>query len=419
MRLPWQLTHLKKMVRKAVCITFPGLVFFTFHAILRLELYSGYYILHKERNCMLKVKFFIPMLFSVLVMFGCTGVPSGTQGDSNEEAKDSYDILVFGDTHFDSPDVRTNTEKLSGGRKKEMQRNFEVWQERMSAMLKAAGERSKHNIAFAVQLGDLIQGDCGSKKLQTKSYQEALQHFTDELKVPFYCVKGNHDIRGHGAANAYKDYMLPWLQKSFGQETWHNTANHYLKYGNDLFIFFDSLQQDSLFVKEVLDKYPDVRHVFFLTHLPLLPCSFSQPDWIVFGNAKMAEKRRQLLQMLAEKDTIVLAAHIHRTALFQYEFPKGKIVQQTFFSMPEKSVPESIDTLFEPDGGKFFSDSYCKSSVIKKSNAIIPDFKEFCRNFTIYKGVAGFYVLHVSEKSITVDFYIGDYSKPVKTIRLR
>ena len=92
---------------------------------------------------------------------------------------EKYSVLVFGDTHYDSQDVRVET-KLTRNKKLELARNLEIWKTNMPLLIKAAAEKGNASADFAVQLGDLTQGDCGARELQEKSFRNVLEIFQQE-----------------------------------------------------------------------------------------------------------------------------------------------------------------------------------------------------------------------------------------------
>lgn len=332
----------------------------------------------------------------------------------------AYDVLVLGDTHYDSPGVRREADKLSEARRKELNRNLERWRENVPAVLKAAGARSARDVAFAVQLGDLIQGDCGSEELQAKAFREALDAVNRDLKVTLYPVKGNHDIRGAGAQAAYDRVMLPYLDKAVGAGSAVPGGAHYVKrFDKDLFIFFDSMRPDIDFVEEALKRNPDARYVFFLTHLPVIPCAGGSPDWIVFGRPDRSEERRKLLSLLAGRNAVVLCAHIHRTTLFRYRSPEGTITQLSSFSLPA-NLSEKFAETYEPDGSKFFKSKAVSNAMRKKEvRNVLSDFKEELVSFGEYRPGAGFNILSADDGGVTVQLYFGACTKPVKVLKLR
>ncbi|MBP5638173.1 MAG: metallophosphoesterase [Victivallales bacterium] len=284
------------------------------------------------------MKRFVSVLLAV-VLVACSCF-----ADAEKTNETSYSVLVFGDVHFDSMEFRNNLDGLKEYQKKELKRNLAKWEPEERAaipnMLKDAGKISA-GMAFGVQLGDISQGDCGSAELQKKAFATVLGKLAfarpeKNTEWQLFAVKGNHDIRGEGAKGAYDAVMLPYLEKQFREKCpVAGRADFALKQGPDLYIFFDSIgagEEDLRFVETTLAKHGDARHVFFLTHLPVIPASQGGSFWIVFE--RKTPLRRRLLDLLAARKAIVLAAHIHNTTLTTYRSKAGTITQFTSFSMP-------------------------------------------------------------------------------------
>ncbi len=280
----------------------------------------------------------------VSVLFAVVLAACACFADAEKKNETSYSVLVFGDVHFDSMEFRNNLDGLKNYQQNELKRNLAKWEPEESAaipnMLKDAGKISAGTV-FGVQLGDISQGDCGSAELQKKAFSAVLEKLAlarpaSNAEWQFFAVKGNHDIRGAGAQDAYNAVMLPYLEKQFREKCpVEGRADFALKHGPDLYIFFDSIgagEKDLQFVEAALSKHSDARYVFFLTHLPVIPASRGSAFWIVFE--RKTPLRRRLLDLLASRNAIVLAAHIHNTTLNTYRSKAGTITQFSSFSMP-------------------------------------------------------------------------------------
>ena len=62
------------------------------------------------------------------------------------------------------------------------------------------------------------------------------------LGVPFLVTKGNHDITGPGAAEAFNEVFLPWLGSRPARQL--RSANYVHRHGEDVFVFFDAYKPD-------------------------------------------------------------------------------------------------------------------------------------------------------------------------------
>ncbi len=247
----------------------------------------------------------------------------------------AYEVLLFSDTHYDALAVRDTTQKLLPHREKEMQRNFKVWQETMPRLLATAGNHVRqHTPSFALHLGDLIQGDCGNRELHESSFKNILRLFNQNLSCPLYFVKGNHDIRGAGAQEAWDAVMRPHLNEILqGDTAPAKPACHALRYQDDLYIFFDAIKPDVKFLTQTLEKHRQIRHLFFLTHYPLLPCTPTSFGGLSLYATAGPDKLKRITALLAQRNATVLCGHIHRTTYTTYRSDLGAIRQFSSFSI--------------------------------------------------------------------------------------
>lgn len=325
-------------------------------------------------------------------------------------AGEKYSVLVFGDTHYDSMDVRLDTKNLKSSHRKELKRNLKNWKENVPLVIKRSAEKCNGSADFAVQLGDLTQGDCGSQELQEKSFRDVLAIFQKDLKMPFHVIKGNHDVRGKGARKAFNNVILPYMSKMLKTETQKNGTAHFaVMHKGDLYIYFDCMIPTVNFVYETFKKYPESRYTFFLTHIPVLPCSTLTPIWIVPGE----KQRAKFLAELAKRNTIVLTAHTHQPSYTRYKFDEGSIVQFVSYSLPSDLQREYEK--FEMD----FYDLKREKANVEQLEKLIPFFKPHYETFVRHRYSGGFNVLNVSDKGVTIDLYTGDMKKPINTVKLR
>ncbi len=334
----------------------------------------------------------------------------------------AYDVLLFGDVHYDTPEVRVAGQTLSQNLQKEFERNMAQWKANIPAMLDAAAAQVSRDTAFAIQLGDLIQGDCGSGELHRKSLEQALNQFNKRLKIPFYPVKGNHDVRGKGGKTAYNEIVLPYLSGALKlDKPLQNKANYAVKQEGDLYIFFDGMEPDVEFVKKELAANTDARQVFFLTHYPVLPCVRSRgADGVVFGRPNREQERLELRRILAERNAIVFSAHVHNTNLVRYKDEHGTITQFTCFSIVSSpNAPFAQERM--ADIGEFFNipDLEKIQKEQKDFAGVIDSYRGRYQEFTAYRPGAGFYILKSTELGVSIELYFGAAAKPAATVKLR
>ena len=359
----------------------------------------------------------------VSVLFAVALAACACFADAEKANETSYSVLVFGDVHFDSMEFRNNLDGLKEYQKKELKRNLAKWEPEETAaipnMLKDA-RRISAGTAFGVQLGDISQGDCGSAELQKKAFSAvlgklALARPEKNAEWQFFAVKGNHDIRGAGAQEAYKAVMLPYLETQFREKCpVAGRADFALKHGPDLYIFFDSIgaeERDLQFVEKALERHGDARHVFFLTHLPVIPASQGRAFWIVFE--RKTPLRRRLLDLLAARKAIVLAAHIHNTTLNTYSSKAGTITQFTSFSMPA-GWKDTVD-FTEKDYTAELKTTMDKAK--KNHDDEMADFNDSLGKCRLFSPGSSYNVMRVADAQVTIERHAASGGN-VQTIQL-
>ncbi|MBP5531546.1 MAG: metallophosphoesterase [Lentisphaeria bacterium] len=357
--------------------------------------------------------------FGILSALLClTVVSAGAK--PGEGASDSYKVLVMGDAHFDSGEFH-KAPPSTDGRKGERNRNLKMWRSKSPALFSAAGKRaSAEQAAFAVQLGDMVQGDCDDAKLQGEMIRSGFaaikKNFPD---IPLLIVKGNHDIRvvGRGKNNAAANaVLLPIISAELGRKVTKNSCYAFLR-GRDLFIAVDGFipaKEMTAFVKKTLDRHPDTRYVFFMTHLPLMPASTGAPLWLVPGWDDIAG-------MLEKRNTLILAAHTHAPSLATRKTARGKLTQLIVSSMG--------NTWSSKRSKGRFGDwaSYVKSADMNIPKAKNPEKSRKRWNawknsgdftFRHLFGNSGFAVLEIDDEKVVARYYTNSSAKPAVTLRL-
>ena len=355
-------------------------------------------------------------VLSALLSFAtAVAAPRPWEGDAK-----SYKVLVMGDAHFDGAEFH-KAPPQTDGRKSERGRNVKMWKAKSPALFAAAGKRAAaENAAFAVQLGDLVQGDCDNAKLQgrmiRKGFEAIKKNFPD---IPLLIVKGNHDIRvvgnsrNNAAANAA---LLPIISKELGRKVAKNSCYAFTR-GRDLFIAVDGFVPEKTieaFVKKTLAANPDTRYVFFMTHLPILPGSIRAPFWMVPGYAKIAA-------MLETRNTLILAAHTHAPSLSTRTTRRGKLTQLIVASLGSSWMPKRGKAKFR-DWASFASaveKEIPKAKKPEKMRKLWADWQNSGEmTFRSLFGNSGFVVLDIDDRRVTARYYINASDKPAVTLEL-
>ena len=331
----------------------------------------------------------------------------------------SYSVSLLGDTHFDSTDTKKyhaeyltdTTEARYKLHLKEHVRNADMWADRMPRLLKASAACVRPDTAFALQMGDLVQGDCANPAIHR-------QMLTDMLGIakrtygdlPFVTVVGNHDIRGTGALETY----------SVTETTFA------FRQGPDAYIVvdFNAPRPDVSLLKRLLAESADARYVFVVTHGPAIPSCAGR--WFLLGRPEYDEARREIRSLMAARNAIVLAGHTHCLEYYSCVFPEGRITQLVTNSVWTKEEAASITVLDEG------AEAYGRraTGTKKRHGRAVPEkdrgelvqladeYRPFVKDY-FFANAAGHCRLDVSDACVEVQFFGGDAQMPSRTFTLR
>lgn len=196
----------------------------------------------------------------------------------------------------------------------------------------AATQKSGAAVPFVLHIGDFVEGLCGTPALAQTQNEEALAFVREaKLGAPFLFCKGNHDITGPGAPEAYHSVFLPFLGEQ-RRQTAQNIrlpdpqAHFSFEHGEALFAFFDAYDDASLAWLETTFAATKARHIFVLIHPPVVPYG-ARATWHLYSKPREAARRERLLVLLGKHRAIVLGGHIHKYNLTARRTATGRFVQ--------------------------------------------------------------------------------------------
>ena len=372
---------------------------------------------------------FLNISFCSLAGLALSG--SLTPAEARKRRRDAqYSMVILGDTHFDAEPASVYhsfydepVEWLNRVQRAEFARNGEMWRERCPRMLKRAACLVDENTRMALQMGDLIQGDCGNPDVHRKMLEDVMNRFKAEFGgLPFVTVSGNHDIRGKGARAAYNEYMPKRMSQELSKEILKTTFG--FNVGDDAYLVLDFNRPDDAETEKLLSDSKGARHTFVISHGPLFPMDSDSCRWFYHGADKPedTQARRHFRSEFAKRKVICLCGHSHHTRLTEWKGDGGLITQLEMTSVwageangiykvhcddPQKYGLNRMNRKTMPDG-----------SPIKDESAL---FDEYRPGLTRYLDsiAAGSYKMRVSDKSVEVDFYPGDDTFCATTFKLR
>lgn len=279
-------------------------------------------------------------------------------------------------------------------------------------------ESSDGRIKMIVQGGDLTEGLCGSRELQETQFRDALKCVRNYLpKTTFIAAKGNHDITGPGAREAFNNVMLPWLSNECEKEI--DSASFFFMKGPDLFVFFDAYHNNNLdWLENTLSRNKH-RHVFVVMHPPAVPYN-ARSTWHLFSRAKEKEVRERFLNILGSNKVVLLTAHLHKYVVLKRRTSRGPFVQfsiNSVISSPEISVRDHLEGVKNYSGWLVELEPEFQPDTKEQRQKSLEDEKPYIAYFE-YADFPGYAIINVSDKGINADIYMGDSGKVWKNIPL-
>jgi 3',5'-cyclic AMP phosphodiesterase CpdA len=335
----------------------------------------------------------------------------------------SFNFLLLGDLHFDKPEhhdmdyLRTKYPNDIV----QVQNYSRVTRDHLPALMGVAKEKAaKLKADFYLQLGDFVEGLCGSEQLAQKQTDDFISFVADQdLKRPFFVVKGNHDITGVGAPETYVKTVLPWQSQELKSPT--SAANVTFVHKNARFVIFDcyAAEESLTWLKEVLAQHKE-EILFFCVHAPVVPFN-ARSNWHVFAKPNQQPLREQLLNLLGQHKAIVLCGHLHKTNFLTRSTPKGNFVQVCLGSVipsPTAPVKDHLQGLesynadlvrLEPDFAPASLEERRDNLTREAPYVKYYEYADFC----------GYGTVSVTDKNqVTLSVFANLETKPWKTINL-
>ena len=246
----------------------------------------------------------------------------------NASTENQTGFIVLGDMHYDrieNHDLAWLAEQ--GDDLRQVTTEYTVftnnfWSD-FTALLRERS--SKEDVDAVLQLGDLSEGLAGTEELADQM-AECLFRAVDSVgfDVPVIITKGNHDITGPGAEDAYNRIYLPNMARLAGLDSLAS-ADYSKEIEDVLFVCFDPWNRtgDNLEKLEKNLEASNAKYKFVMTHEPVIP--INERCWHLLR--RRPEKRNELLRIIAENNAIVLCAHMHLYSVVRRDTEWGPVVQ--------------------------------------------------------------------------------------------
>jgi hypothetical protein len=241
-----------------------------------------------------------------------------------------FNFIFLGDIHFDKlgfhdPQYLKTKYPHDIG---QIQNYSRITKENLSSLMKVSkAHAEKTDSKFLLQIGDFVEGLCGSKELAAQQTTELINYIKEQkFERPFIAIKGNHDITGTGAKEVYHEIVLPWQSAQLEMPV--TSANNVYVHNKARFILFDCFTEaESLvWLREVIKEHKPDELLFFCTHIPVVPYN-ARSNWHIYVHPEQAQEREELLNLLGAHQAIVLSGHLHKTSVVVRNTPSGNFVQ--------------------------------------------------------------------------------------------
>lgn len=362
-----------------------------------------------------------------------TGASSEVIHSSARNLDSSFSFVLLGDLHYD---------KLSHHRSDWLQQEHphdvnqvanysritaEVHPQLFASVRETVTDlKTKTPVPFVLQVGDLVEGLCGSEELATQQDKDAVQFYQSaNLGVPFLFIKGNHDITGPGAPEAFESVLLPFLAQQAAPLNVGKLSNacYTVEYGDSLFCCFDAYDPQSLDWLDAKLHKRTARHCFVAIHPPVVPYG-ARANWSLYINPRQSAQREHLLHILGQNDAIVLGGHIHK---YNYmtrvtRTPQGgRFVQLGISSIVSRPgaahASNELSGLAQYNGDQIKVEPNFSPDTEQERRAIYETEAPFVRDFQ-YADLPGHAVITVDGSEVTAQMYSGTSRELWRTVKL-
>jgi UDP-2,3-diacylglucosamine pyrophosphatase LpxH len=239
-------------------------------------------------------------------------------------------LLILGDLHYDllgdhdmnwlskkPDDLRQVTKEYTVNTAKNWIDFMEIIHQKV--------QNIKPTIKAIIQLGDLSEGLAGSneKAIQMASNVKKAVELTN-MSVPWIIAKGNHDITGPGAPEAFQKVYVPLFREQTNNPEIKNASYSYTS--GDVQITCLDPWDKNINMAEFLEKElsaSKAKFKFVVIHEPVIPVT--ERCWHTLRQDTV--QREKLLEVIARHKVIVLCGHLHRYSVVRRTTPFGPIVQ--------------------------------------------------------------------------------------------
>jgi hypothetical protein len=362
------------------------------------------------------------MLIKVILCVQIIILTLGTATAQGSRPGPAYSFVYLGDIHFDKRSHH-DFEWVKANKPRDIRqiedyvRITEKYTPGLLRRIQTVIESSDSQIKMIVQGGDLTEGLCGSRELQETQFKDVIECIRNHIpETTFITTKGNHDITGPGAKEAFDSIMLPWLSNECKKQI--DSASFYFMKGPDLFVFFDAYHNNLDWLEETLSQNKH-RYVFVVMHPPAVPYN-ARSTWHLFSRAKEKDVRERFLNILGANKVVLLTGHLHKYVVLARRTSRGTFVQlsmNSVISSPKILVKNHLEGVKNYGGRLVELEPEFQPDTKEQRQKMLEDEKPYIAFFE-YADFPGYAVINVSDTGTNIDIYTGDSNKVWKNVSL-
>ena len=332
-------------------------------------------------------------------------------------------IIVLGDLHYDLlQDHDMDWLKENPGDYRQVTEDYTVytnenWNDFMS-ILKRQATSDQSPVKAIIQLGDLSEGLAGSEdKARQMASHAMIAIDAIGIPVPWIIAKGNHDITGPGAKEAFQEFYVPMIREQTGNPEITNATYSY-KFNGVQITCIDPWDKETDMVA-YLDQelaQSDAKFNFVAIHEPVVPVT--ERCWFTLRKDKV--QRERLLGVIARNKAIVLCGHLHRYSVVRRNTPYGPIVQLMVISVVKDRAyqkPCNVITDYGPELAEIYP--AWQPETLDARKAMLA---EEAKHVTYYKqtDLPGYAMIKIDEKHdrVIMEYYAAFGDEPYDRIDL-
>jgi UDP-2,3-diacylglucosamine pyrophosphatase LpxH len=332
-------------------------------------------------------------------------------------------IIVLGDIHYDllqDHDIywlKTKPDDL-----RQVTKEYTVYTETnwidFTEILKQKAQTVTFPLKAIIQLGDLSEGLAGSEQKADQMASNAMKAIEAvNMPVPWIITKGNHDVTGPGAVEAFQKFYVPMIRKQTQNPEIKNASYSYTM-GDVQITCLDPWDKNTDMVSFLENELSTskAKFKFVAIHEPVIPVT--ERCWHTLR--KDPEQREKLLEVIARHKAIVLTAHLHRYSVVSRNTPFGPIVQVMVNSVIKDRnylTPSRVITEYGPSLAENIPDWQPETLEVRK--AFLAEEAKYV-SFFKQTDLPGYAIIKTdgNKGTVELEYYAAFADRPYDTIDL-